>query len=170
MNIRFAETKDIPAMIGASAALSVSCIPWAGPIGAVNIGYRAGTMNYTGVGALVWLRSYPITPEDKPDYYVWDDGHVTTSRLDPADGGEKSVCTDMVVYSRDLNCAQILVQSMPVYVADSMDWQALSKLPANGVEYVAVYNHIIYTSDKTTTLVLNYEYGKPQYTVPGGEE
>ena len=30
---------DIPAMIGASAALSVSQIPWAGPIGAVNIGY-----------------------------------------------------------------------------------------------------------------------------------
>ena len=33
---------DIPAMIGASAALSVSCIPWAGPIGAVNIGYVDG--------------------------------------------------------------------------------------------------------------------------------
>ncbi|MBR1558810.1 MAG: polyribonucleotide nucleotidyltransferase [Clostridia bacterium] len=30
---------DIPAMIGASAALSISQIPWAGPIGAVNIGY-----------------------------------------------------------------------------------------------------------------------------------
>ena len=33
---------DIPAMIGASAALSISCIPWAGPIGAVNIGYVDG--------------------------------------------------------------------------------------------------------------------------------
>ena len=29
---------DIPAMIGASAALAISEIPWAGPIGAVNIG------------------------------------------------------------------------------------------------------------------------------------
>ena len=33
---------DIPAMIGASAALSISDIPWAGPIGAVNIGYVDG--------------------------------------------------------------------------------------------------------------------------------
>ncbi len=33
---------DIPAMIGASAALSISEIPWAGPIGAVNIGYVDG--------------------------------------------------------------------------------------------------------------------------------
>ena len=30
---------DIPAMIGASASLATSEIPWAGPIGAVNIGY-----------------------------------------------------------------------------------------------------------------------------------
>ncbi len=33
---------DIPAMIGASAALAVSQIPWAGPIGAVNVGYVDG--------------------------------------------------------------------------------------------------------------------------------
>ena len=33
---------DIPAMIGASASLAASEIPWAGPIGAVNIGYVDG--------------------------------------------------------------------------------------------------------------------------------
>ena len=33
---------DIPAMIGASASLATSEIPWAGPIGAVNIGYVEG--------------------------------------------------------------------------------------------------------------------------------
>ncbi len=33
---------EIPAMIGASAALAVSLIPWAGPIGAVNVGYIDG--------------------------------------------------------------------------------------------------------------------------------
>lgn len=33
---------DIPAMIGASASLATSEIPWAGPIGAVNVGYVGG--------------------------------------------------------------------------------------------------------------------------------
>ena len=33
---------DIPAMIGASASLATSEIPWAGPIGAVNVGYVDG--------------------------------------------------------------------------------------------------------------------------------
>ena len=33
---------DIPAMIGASAAIATSQIPWAGPIGAVNVGYVDG--------------------------------------------------------------------------------------------------------------------------------
>jgi polyribonucleotide nucleotidyltransferase len=35
-------TPEIPAMIGSSIALSISCIPFAGPIGAVNIGYVDG--------------------------------------------------------------------------------------------------------------------------------
>jgi polyribonucleotide nucleotidyltransferase len=33
---------DIPAMIGASAALAISGMPFAGPIGAAKVGYRAG--------------------------------------------------------------------------------------------------------------------------------
>ncbi len=42
MSVDTNNSPDIPAMIGASAALSVSDIPWAGPIGAVNIGYIDG--------------------------------------------------------------------------------------------------------------------------------
>ena len=42
MSVEQDNIPDIPAMIGASAALSISCIPWAGPIGAVNIGYIDG--------------------------------------------------------------------------------------------------------------------------------
>lgn len=42
MSVEQDNIPDIPAMIGASAALSVSEIPWAGPIGAVNIGYVDG--------------------------------------------------------------------------------------------------------------------------------
>ena len=38
---------DIPAMIGASAALSVSDIPWAGPVGAVTIGLVGGELIVT---------------------------------------------------------------------------------------------------------------------------
>ena len=39
MSVEQDNIPDIPAMIGASAALATSQIPWAGPIGAVNIGY-----------------------------------------------------------------------------------------------------------------------------------
>ena len=40
-------TPDIPAMIGASAALAVSDIPWAGPIGGVNVGLVDGEIVIT---------------------------------------------------------------------------------------------------------------------------
>ncbi len=42
MSVERDNAPDIPAMIGASAALAVSQIPWAGPIGAVNVGYVDG--------------------------------------------------------------------------------------------------------------------------------
>ena len=42
MSVEQDNIPDIPAMIGASAALATSQIPWAGPIGAVNIGYVDG--------------------------------------------------------------------------------------------------------------------------------
>ena len=42
MSVEQDNAPDIPAMIGASAALAVSQIPWAGPIGAVNVGYVDG--------------------------------------------------------------------------------------------------------------------------------
>ena len=42
MSCDYDNTPDIPAMIGASAALATSEIPWAGPIGAVNVGLIDG--------------------------------------------------------------------------------------------------------------------------------
>ena len=42
MSVEQDNAPDIPAMIGASAALAISQIPWAGPIGAVNVGYVDG--------------------------------------------------------------------------------------------------------------------------------
>ena len=42
MSVDYDNIPDIPAMIGASAALCVSEIPFAGPIGAVNVGYIGG--------------------------------------------------------------------------------------------------------------------------------
>ena len=42
MSVEQDNTPDIPAMIGSSAAIAISLIPWAGPIGAVNVGYIDG--------------------------------------------------------------------------------------------------------------------------------
>lgn len=137
--------------------------------GSVNSNYRAATMEFSKVGAVVWLRGYPISADDLIDYYPWETGYFTTSRLDPADGLDKAVCGDFVAYSRSLSCAEILVQAMHVYVADEMDWEALSKLPGTGVEYVVVHDKTIYASDKNVKFS-NKEYGDPKFALPGGEK
>ncbi|NLF27835.1 MAG: polyribonucleotide nucleotidyltransferase, partial [Clostridiales bacterium] len=42
MSVDTNNSPDIPAMIGSSAALAISEIPWAGPIGGVNVGFIDG--------------------------------------------------------------------------------------------------------------------------------
>ena len=138
--------------------------------GTVSRNYRVATMQHTGVGAMVWLRDYPISMDDlETDYFVWETGKVYTARLDSADGRSRSACSDYVAYSRSLNCAQILVQSMDVYIADKLDWDLVRELPGAGVEFVIVYDSTLYASDKKVTFS-NLEYGEPEYDLPGGAE
>ncbi len=138
--------------------------------GTVNRNYRVATMQHTGVGAMIWMRNYPISMDDlNVDYYVWENGRVSHTRLDAADGLPKSACSDFVVYSRSLSCAQILDRTMDVYIADQMDWEAVADLPGAGVEFVAVDKGIVYASDRDVTFS-NLEYGDPEYELPGGAQ
>ena len=84
---------------------------------------------------------------------------MTHTRLDPADGMPKTACSDFVVYSRSLSCAQILMEAMDVYVADTLDWKKADQMMEAGVEMVAVTNKTIYASDKNVTFS-NLVYGK----------
>lgn len=129
---------------------------------------RIANMLYSRVGAMIWMRNYPISLEEKYDYYYWDDGRVSHTRLDPADGMPKAACSDFVVYSRSLGCAQILVESMDVYISDTLDWAKAEKLPAAGVEFALVADKTLYASDHKVTFE-DLQYGEPQYVLPGGK-
>ena len=138
--------------------------------GTVDRNYRVATMQYSNVGAMIWLRNYPISTNERLDYHYWEDGvRVSHARLDPNDGLSKAACGDMIVYSKALGCAELLLQSADIYVADTLDWQAVAALPQNGAEYAIVYNSALYASDKTAGFT-NLKYGDPKFQLPGGQE
>ena len=137
--------------------------------GTVNRNYRVATMQSGNAGAMVWMRDYPISIDEEYEYHYWADGRVSHTRLDVADGMSKAVCSDFVAYSKDLSCAQVLMQTVNVYIADSMDWAKVKALPAQGVEFVIVKEEALYVSDRNATFA-NLVYGEPKYELPGGEE
>ena len=132
-------------------------------------GIRVATMQYADVTSFVWLRNYPIDESERLDFYVWEDGRVSHSHLDPADGLQKSAGSDLVGYSRTLGCAETALLLAPVYIADAMDYAALEDLPQKGVEYAFARIKTLYVSDKTATF-LNLLNGNPAYEVPKNEE
>jgi hypothetical protein len=52
---------------------------------------------------------------------------------DPADGVSKSATDNLVSYSKDATCSQILMESAAVYLADTLDEGAIAAMQANGI-------------------------------------
>ena len=86
----------------------------------------AGTLTYSGAASLAVFRDYPLTAADNWHYYRYEDGSVTSTYLDPADGMSKAAVTDLVVYSVDLSCAELLVRAAKAFIADGFDAATLS--------------------------------------------
>lgn len=90
--------------------------------------YPAAVMDYSGGTNLVYLRGYPMGPEDSSRYCTTEDGKILSSHISPADGTNRRALTDLVGYSRTAGCAEILLQLLPVYIANSFDAQPLQTL------------------------------------------
>lgn len=90
--------------------------------------YKPAVMDYTGPISMVFLRNYPLSSADKWHYYAFADGTITTAMVDPADGLSKSATNNLVAYSADAGCAQLLLAVAPVFVAETFHEQPLQDL------------------------------------------
>ena len=95
--------------------------------------YLSASMEYTTPASLVFLRSYPLEELDEWSSYVYEDGCIVTSIIDPVDGVNKSALTNLVSYSKNSDCAEILMQMMPIFVADEFQSDAVSALTAQEI-------------------------------------
>ena len=90
-------------------------------------------MEYVGRTALVFLHSYPLDDLDRWSYYVYEDGSIVTSMIDPADGVSKSALTNMLSYSKDYGCAEIALNMFPIFLADDFDASAANDLTQKNI-------------------------------------
>lgn len=82
-----------------------------------NMVYPAGVMHYRGPAGIVMLKTYP-TNDEEILYRVSGD-HIVFPYVDPADGMYRTSVSNLVSYSYDMGCADVLLQMLPSFVGEN---------------------------------------------------
>lgn len=121
--------------------------------------YQAAVMQYEGPQSLVYFRDYMMSDMDWQHYYTLADGEVRTAYVDVADGVAKTAADSFYAYGRGIGCADVLMQALPVYVAEELSTEAVAQLAEAGVYSIYCENGVIKYNDASIVLadVLNIE-------------
>ena len=112
-----------------------------------NVIYPAGVMHYNGARSIVSLHNYPMSDKEKYNYYEFKSGDIRTRYADTTDGLCKSAVNNMAAYADNMGCAEILLKVSPVYIADTMDTEAVKSLAENGIQTIFGENSVLYYTD-----------------------
>ncbi len=93
--------------------------------------YAAARIEYTGKSSIVLLRSYRINTRDEI-YYTYKDGKTRHAYVDVNDGLCKSSTDNLVSYSYDKGCGEVLLSVMPVYICREFDASGLANALEGG--------------------------------------
>ena len=114
--------------------------------------YPAAVMRYSGARAICALRGYPLIDADMSRFYVFADGQVRTPYLDARDGLCRNATDDLVLTSRAMGCAQLLLRSIPVFIADAFDESAIGALANEAIGAVYCRDRTVLCSDPSLTI------------------
>ena len=90
--------------------------------------YLPAAMQYSRPISIAYLRGYPMDGKDVGRYYRYSNGDVVAPYVDPNDGRHKFAADNLVSYSYDAGCSELLMQMASVYTADSLDTDKLNSL------------------------------------------
>ncbi len=118
----------VRALDGSGAEYSFNLYDWReqGP-------YMAAVMHYRNARSIVCLRNYKMNDLDIQHYYEFADGERRTSYVDTADGLCKSSLDNLVSYSQEKGCAEVLLSMIPVYITDEFREEEVNDLVADGI-------------------------------------
>lgn len=125
--------------------------------------YMAARMNYSGARSIVLFRSYPQNSLDVMHYYKYANGDIRVPYIDVSDGIPKCAVSSLTCSSTEKSCAEILAESMPLYIADSLDVPTLTKLEKRGIHFVWCDGETVYYTEKDLTLTDVYSDGVLDY-------
>lgn len=85
-------------------------------------------MRYNRPLSFVSLHSYTASPVGNDLYFELANGEIRSIFVDPADGMPKTAMDDLLLWSSERGCTDLVLMSFPVFVADSFDPAALEQM------------------------------------------
>ena len=85
-------------------------------------------MSYTAPMNMVYLRNYPLSNADRWHYFSFSNGHIASVYVDPKDGMTRSSTDNLVAYSQQTTCSEMLMDLAPIFLTDALDESALDAL------------------------------------------
>lgn len=117
--------------------------------------YPAASIQYNGPSCIVCLRDYALGSEQHL-FYLYSGGERRTPYLDTKDGFCRSAGSDLVCYSSGSSCSEILLRMIPVYIADTLQHDALAGLAKEGIYSIYSENSRICYNDADLTFANMY--------------
>ena len=121
--------------------------------------YLPAVFQYDAPVSIVFLRNYPMTDLDTNSYYRFTSGRIVTAQVDPVDAMNKSALNELVSYSYQVGCADILLQTVPVYLQDSFSADGLNELTDDGIYSLWFDNKVLYHNEREVSLQMNVTEG-----------
>ena len=132
--------------------------------------YPAANLRYSGPMSFVRMRDYPISEQDYQHYYQMRNGEIRTSYLDTADALCRSAIDTLVCYSPEKSCGQILMEMLPVYIAEDFRPESVLALAAEGTQSIYCRDSVVFYTEPDLTLEnLFSEEGSVSYTAKQAE-
>ena len=94
------------------------------------------TLHFSGEVSIAYLHDYPLESGNSGGYYLYSNGTLRSAFLDPADGLDRSCVPELAAYSVGGSCAELALKLAGVFIAETLDMDALETLEKDGV---AVY-------------------------------
>lgn len=124
--------------------------------------YGAAVMSYKKPLSIVYRKAFPLVDLDSLYLRENENGEVRTAYID-FDGISKTSKNELVSFSREKSCAEILLKTEPLYVADEFDEAGVSALLKEGISSVYVDGTQIICNDSTVSFSDIYSDGELEY-------
>lgn len=127
--------------------------------------YSAAVMHCGTADTIVSLRDYALNEQDTARVYVYEDGAARSVFVSQEDGLCHTACSDITAYSAVRSCAEVVLALSEVYVAKSLDVDALRTMQENGIETVFCEDFTIWHSETALQPVELFESETVRYTL-----